>query len=218
MPGEDRVCGGCHESRKSPVLPSQQALTIASGKGDPASPGHLMNFNKPVSERTEYPWYKADAGFEGNEIQAILDAKCVSCHNAGTTEYYTITMNNALTGATTQYQIPRLDLGTTPITVMYDNKVDTYPASYVSLFYPAAMEMDMGDMQIVGTVPPKWAVPSDARGSMLIEKINMTSALDANKTAWKLGEAFSDPNVKGGTRTLHPRTRAGRSPATSAPS
>lgn len=209
MPGEDRVCGGCHESRKSPVLPSQQALTTAAGKGDPSAAGHPMNFNKPVNQRVEYPWYKADAGFEGNEIQKLLDAKCVSCHNAGTTEYYTVTMTNELTGETTPYQIPRLDLGTTPITVMYDNKVGTYPASYVSLFYPAAMEMGMDDMQITGTVPPKWAIPSDARNSALIEKLNMTSASDPNKTAWKLGEAFSDAGIKGGTRKLHPEDVGG---------
>jgi len=209
MPGEDRVCGGCHESRKSPVLPSQQALTQAAGKGDPSKAGHPMNFNKPVSERTEYPWYKADSGFAQNEVQALLDAKCVSCHNAGTTEYYTVTMTNQLTGTTTPYQIPRLDLGTTPITVMYDNKVGTYPASYVSLFYPAAMQMNMQDMQVTGTVPPKWAVPSDARNSALIEKLNMTAASDANKTAWKLGEAFSDPGIKGGTRKLHPEDVGG---------
>lgn len=155
------------------------------------------------------PWYKADAGFEGNEIQKILDAKCVSCHNAGTTEYYTVTMTNELTGESTPYQIPRLDLGTTPITVMYDNMVGTYPASYVSLFYPAAMEMGMDDMQVAGTVPPKWALPSDARNSALIEKLNMTSASDPNKTAWKLGEAFSDPGIKGGTRKLHPEDVGG---------
>lgn len=209
MPGEDRVCGGCHESRKSPVLPSQQAQTLAAGKGNPAEPNHAMNFNKAWNQRTEYPWYKADAPFAANEIQKVLDAKCVSCHNASTTEYYTVTMNNALTGETTQYQIPRLDLGTTPITVMYDNKVGTYPASYVSLFYPAAMEMGMEDMTITGTVPPKWAIPSDARNSALIEKLNIASSSDANKTAWKLGEAFSDPGIKGGTRKLHPEDVGG---------
>ncbi len=208
MPGEDRVCGGCHESRKAPVKPGAQALTTAAGKGDPSKADHPMNFNKAIAKRQEYPWYKADAGFEGNEIQKILDAKCATCHNAGTTEYYTVTMSNTLTGETTPYQIPRLDLSTTPITVMYDNKVATYPASYVSLFYPAGMEVGTKlDMQVTGTVPPAWAVPSDARNSVMIEKINMVSAKDPNKTAWKLGEPFSDPGVKGGTRTLHPEDK-----------
>jgi hypothetical protein len=197
MPGEDRVCGGCHESRKSPVLPGGQALTIASSKGP-------QDFNLPIDQRQEYPWYGADAGFENNEIQKILDAKCVQCHNASTTEYYTVTMTNELTGETTDYQIPRLDLSSTPITVTYDNKTAAYPVSYVSLFYPAAMKMNTDTMTIVGNVPPEWAVPSDARNSALIEKLNMTSSVDSNKTAWKLGEAFSNPDIKGGTRSLHP--------------
>jgi len=197
MPGEDRVCGGCHESRKSPVLPGGQALTIASSKGP-------QDFNLPIDKRQEYPWYGADTGFENNEIQKILDAKCVQCHNASTTEYYTVTMTNELTGETTDYQIPRLDLSSTPITVTYDNKTAAYPVSYVSLFYPSAMKMNTDTVTVVGTVPPEWAVPSDARNSALIEKINMTSSVDGNKTAWKLGEAFSNPDIKGGTRTLHP--------------
>jgi len=200
MPGEDRVCGGCHESRKDPVLPGGQALTTASSKG-------AQNFNLPIDQRQEYPWAGADSGFEGNEIQALLSAKCESCHNAGTTEYYSVTMTNALTGETTQYQLPRLDLSATPITVTYDNKTASYPASYVSLFYPSAMKMNTQDIQIEGTLPPAWALPSDARNSVLIEKINMPSSVDANKTAWKLGEPFSDPTVKGGTRTLHPEDK-----------
>lgn len=197
MPGEDRVCGGCHESRKDPVLPGGQALTIAASKGP-------QNFNAAINTRQEYPWYNADTGFENNEIQAILTAKCASCHTGG--ETYSITMTNTITGVTEQYAIPRLDLSTNPITVTYDNETATYPASYVSLFYPAALEIEE-DAQVVGTVPPKWAIPSDARGSAVIEKINARSRFDANKTAWVLGQAFSDPNIKGGTRTLHPEDK-----------
>ena len=35
----------------------------------------------------------------------------------------------------------------------------------------------------------------------------MVSGTDPNETAWKLGEAFSDPGIKGGTRTLHPEDK-----------
>jgi len=52
-------------------------------------------------------------------------------------------------------------------------------------------------------VPPKWAIPSDARNSLLIEKLNVTSVSDGAKYAWPLDEAFTDPNVAGGTRTDH---------------
>jgi hypothetical protein len=204
MPGEDRVCGGCHESRSEPVLPGAQQLTTAAGKGDVTQPGHPMNFNKPINQRLEYPWYGADAGFEANEIQALLNKKCASCHTGG--ETYTVTTTNALTGETTQYQLPRFDLSANKITVTYDNKTAAYPASYVSIFYPAALAM-VRNATITGQVPPKWGIPSDARNSAMIEKINMTSSVDSNKTAWKLGEPFSDPGIKGGVRTLHPEDK-----------
>jgi hypothetical protein len=77
--------------------------------------------------------------------------------------------------------------------------------SYVSIFYPAALSMEMGQgATVTGTVPPKWGIPSDARHSAMIEKMNITSAFDANKTAWAIGQPFSDPNIHGTTRTLHP--------------
>src|SRR6187402_2177097 len=49
----------------------------------------------------------------------------------------------------------------------------------------------------------RWA-PSYARNSALIEKLNITALHDDNRTAWTLGEAFSDATIKGGTRSIHP--------------
>lgn len=198
MPGESRVCGGCHEERTGPNVPTAQQL--------PSSIDMPENFMLPIAERTEYPWAKAPDS--PTEIQQILDDKCVSCHNettngSGPQDTYTVTMTQGDT--MTSYEIPRLDLSSRPITVTYDRKTDTYAASYVSIFYPAAMEMEMGmGAEVEGTVPPKWGVPSDARNSALIEKINMTSAYDSERTAWPLGEPFSNGDIAGGTRTLHP--------------
>jgi len=203
MPGESRVCGGCHEDRNQANLPSvgAGALTIAAGRGP-------ENFMKPVDSRTEYPWAKANDASNPNEIQALLDAKCVSCHNGTTNgdkpqDFYTLTMTNAVLGTMAEYRVPRMDLTDTPVTVYYDRRVASWPSSYVSLFYPAAMSMEMGKATVTGTVPPKWAVPSDARNSVLIEKLNVTSIKDSATYAWPLGEAFSDPDVAGGTRTDH---------------
>jgi len=203
MPGESRVCGGCHEDRNQANLPSvgAGALTIAAGRGP-------ENFMKPVDSRTEYPWAKANDASNPNEIQALLNAKCVSCHNGTTNgdkpqDFYTLTMTNAVLGTMAEYRVPRMDLTDTPVTVYYDRRVASWPSSYVSLFYPAAMSMEMGKATVTGTVPPKWAVPSDARNSVLIEKLNVTSIKDSATYAWPLGEAFSDPDVAGGTRTDH---------------
>ena len=201
MPGEGRVCGGCHEDRTGKNVVGEQALTVAAGFG-------AEKFMLPVQERTEYPWAYADDRANPNEIQKLLDAKCVSCHNETTNgnspqEFYTITMTDEMTMEQTQYQIPRLDLSSRGITVTYDRETRTYPASYVSLFYPAAMGMMMEDAEITGTVPPQWAVPSDARNSALIEKLNVTSSREPSIYAWAIGEAFSDPNIAGGTRSDH---------------
>jgi hypothetical protein len=47
------------------------------------------------------------------------------------------------------------------------------------------------------------AVPSDARHSVLIEKLNITAAGDTARYAWPLGQPFSVAGVQGGNRTDH---------------
>jgi hypothetical protein len=201
MPGEDRVCGGCHESRTAPSLPGGQQLTVAAGLPP-------ENFMIPVASRTEYPWDGANDSGNTNEIQKILDARCASCHNETTNgavaqTFYTVTMPGEDGAAPTVTQIPRLDLSSRMITVTYDNETKPWPASYVSLFYPAALEMEMDDAEITGVVPPKWALPSDARNSVAIEKLNVAASNNPNEYAWALGQPFSDASVQGGTRTDH---------------
>jgi hypothetical protein len=207
MPGESRVCGGCHEDRTSEVRPADQQLTVAAGK-DP------QRFNLAITDRTEFPWAYSNPNQGANEIQALLNQRCVSCHN-GTTNgdqpqtFYTISMADP-TGVNppTVYQIPRLDLSDTAVTVKYDRQVKTYPASYVSLFYPAALSMEMGraGAMVTGTIPPRWAIPSDARHSKLIEKLEINSASDPADYAWALGTPIApDDPVDGGA----PREVAG---------
>jgi hypothetical protein len=204
MPNESRICGGCHESRTETIDPAKQQLTDAAGKGPEA-------MNLPIADRIEYPWaYTPAAAQNPNEIQAVLNAKCVQCHNEttngnGPQETYTVSMSDAATGTATDYIVPRMDLSAREITVNYDREERAWPASYVSLFYPAALDMGevMGATVTAGTVPPLWAVPSDARNSLLIEKLNITAVGDAADYAWPLGAAFSDPNVAGQSRTDH---------------
>jgi hypothetical protein len=200
MPGESRICGGCHEDRTSNVQPADQQLTVAAGK----DPEH---YNLAVSDRTEYPWANANPGHEVNEIQALLNQRCVQCHNGTTNgdkaqEFYTVTMTDPVSGQpTATYQIPRLDLSDTPITVKYDKQTKTFASSYVSLFYPAALDMEMGrdGAMVQGTVPPRWAIPSDARHSKVIEKLDVTSVSDPTDYAWKLGTPIPPDDSNQGT-------------------
>jgi hypothetical protein len=184
MPGEDRRCVGCHEQRTGIGVPAfGQSPTAAEQQGPRA-------FVEAIANRTEYPW--------DLKVQPILDAKCVSCHNATTTTYYSLTRTDPLSGAQTTYKIPTLDLSNTPITVVYDKKVATWPASYVSIFYPATLDMGTDattpNITITGTVPPKWGIPGSARASKLTAKLNLRGA--DGSTAWPVS-----------TNPLHPEDK-----------
>ena len=206
MPGESRICGGCHEERTAANTLADQQLTVAINQ--------VEDFMAPVAQRLEFPWTGTD-GYGGeaaaaNEMQALLTEKCAGCHNSTTNgnvpqEYYELSMaaDVGSDAPATTYRIPRLDLSATPVTVEYDMEVATWPAAYVSIFFPAALEMEMGS-EVIGKVPPMWGIPSDARGSAIVEKLNIASSLDANRYAYAMGEPFSNPDIAGGVRTSHP--------------
>ena len=176
VPGEDRRCVGCHESRTGQGVPRfGQNPTVAEQR-------QALNYLQPVMERFELPWDKNDTAGKPF-VQSVLTQKCASCHNetnnGGT---YTVTMTDPGSGQTGTYEIPYLDLSERPITVYYDMDVKSWNASYVSIFYPSALEMEMGRATVTGTVPPMWGVPGSARASKLVEKINVRAA--DGSTAW----------------------------------
>jgi hypothetical protein len=182
MPGEDRRCVGCHESRTG-AAPARTGPTLAEqAQPQDFSYGDKTKFPTPtaaIAARAEYPWastmqYPATGP---NVIQTVLDAKCGNCHDGGATDpfagkQYMVTSTDPASGKTSMYAIPYLNLSSKEITVVYDRKQATYPMSYVSLFYPAAMTMGMGT-KVTGDMPKMWAVPNSARTSALIEKINV---------------------------------------------
>jgi hypothetical protein len=135
---------------------------------------------------------KGEYGWD-TRVQPILTAKCASCHNASTTTYYQVEMTDPGTGTTTPYRIPYLDLSDTAVTVVYDMQVKAWPASYVSIFFPAAMQMEMGNTRVTGTVPPLWGIPGNARQSKMIEKMNLRAA--DGSTAWATGLHPEDKGV-----------------------
>ena len=200
MPGEDRRCIGCHEQRTNAGVPSMGANpTVAEQRGPQA-------FMQPIPERTELPWallpsYQL-AEKPKNLIQDILDQKCVQCHDGGANDpfagrTYTLTTAQANNGVAKAYPIPYLDLSTKEISVIYDRKPATYPASYVSLFFPAGMEMGMGNTTTTGDVPPMWAIPNNARESALIKKLNVKAA----DGTFAYGNPTMHPEDKGVTLT-----------------
>jgi hypothetical protein len=185
MPGENRTCGGCHESRTGDNTQRLANTTAAQQAG--AEPFYQV----PLAQRVQNGEYGWDT-----RIQPLLTAKCAGCHNASTTTYYQLTRTDPVTGATTTYNIPYLDLSDAPVTVFYDRQVKTYPASYVSIFYPSAMMMDM-NTKVTGKVPPMWGVPGSARQSALIAKINEVAP--DGTMAWSTPK---HPEDQGGTNSL----------------
>jgi Hydrazine synthase alpha subunit middle domain len=187
MPGEDRRCVGCHESRTGQGVPVfGQNPTVAEQHG-------AQTFTEAIADRSEFPWDK--------KVQPILDAKCVQCHNATTTDYYYMTRTDPVTGQQTTYTIPTLDLSSTPVSVYYDRNVATWPASYVSIFYPASLEMgdSTGKITVTGTVPPKWGIPGSARASALTQKLNLNGT--DGSTAWPVSSNPMHPEDQGVTLT-----------------
>jgi hypothetical protein len=185
MPDEDRRCVGCHERRTGQGVPALgQNPTVAEQHG-------AETFTEAIADRTEYPWDK--------KVQPILDAKCVPCHgpSSPTNQPYYITRTDPVTGQQTTYTIPSLDLSSTPVTVYYDESVASWPASYVSIFYPASIEM--GTVSVTGTLPPLWGIPGDARHSALTQKLNLNGA--DGTTAWPLSTNPLHPEDQGVTLT-----------------
>jgi len=179
MPGEDRRCVGCHESRTSVgTNRAGQVPTVAEQK-------QAEKFLAPIADRVEYPWAVDTAQYPNanpkNLVQKMLTEKCASCHGGGANDpfagrTYRVTRTDPGSGAQTSYTIPYLDLSDRPVTVVYDRRVATYPASYVSLFYPAASEMGGRGTMVVGEKPPLWAIPNNARESAMIKKLNVKAA------------------------------------------
>jgi hypothetical protein len=208
MPGEDRRCPGCHESRTGQGVPN---LGTNQTRAEQQGP---QEFTEAIPDRTEFPWDK--------KVQPLLDASCVTCHNASTTSYYYMTRTDPVTGVETTYKIPTLDLTSTPVTVYYDRKVATYPASYVSIFYPATLGM-MGDgdttgkVVVTGAAPcseggltnltpagctPWWGIPGSARASALTQKLNLHGIANGTadgSTAWPLSTNPLHPEDQGVT-------------------
>lgn len=166
MPGEANVCGGCHESR---AMEQSSAPTIAQQVG-------ATDMVNAIADRVELPWYNATSG---SQVQDVFDAKCVSCHSGGDNDpfagqTYSVEVTTE-DGEMLAYEIPFLDLSSRPLQAYYEMEVVAYPASYVTLLYPSAM---MGEVRVEGA-PDEWVRPGDARGSRLIEKINI-NAVDYN--------------------------------------
>jgi hypothetical protein len=193
MPGENRTCGGCHESRSAAAPATQGATDAQQLRLQDKDYSQLK-----ISERTELPWYGATSG---PNVQDVFDAKCVSCHGGGAGDpfagrMYTVTVPAEEEGGQDEiYEVPYLLLSNASLETYYEEEAVSYPASYVTLLYPSAM---MGEVEVMGEVPdPPWVVPGSARESRLIQKINATPTDERadQEWAWKTAPHPEDVGV-----------------------
>jgi len=162
--GEQRTCGGCHESRSvtSQITPGQ---TIA-GSLPP------VNLDVPRAQRisTNYTYGNVRGVPWDLAIQPIFDAKCVSCHNGDASKSYnpsyTVTDMTSGTSQTFVFDLRGTNL---PVTVG-ERMSSNFTASYLSLM---GLGEILGDdvVSITGT-PPNYVVAASAETSPLIQQLN----------------------------------------------
>ena len=177
--GESRVCGGCHEDRAltTTVNPGQlQAFSIGpidaqstKAREDRTSP---TNFSR--DEVRGVAWDKA--------LQPMFNAKCVECHSSTSPaiaglEGYTITdpatgdsitINFDLSDTMLSLQSGSIDLG-------------EWPASYITMAGPDMEAIEEGNLVISGNFKV-YMNPQDARGSLVIKKMNPVVQFPAQGT------------------------------------
>lgn len=185
-PGESRVCGGCHEARDSSTV-IDPGLTDAAAIGPTPMLGLVPRAQRlaPVADLTNPNVISTAAGEKaaGHEkligmawdsaIQSVLDAKCVTCHDASNTAGVApYTIMDPTTGESVTWTF-NLSSEKIPLVIGGEDLAGEWPASYFSIAGPD-MEA-FAEANLVATGNYKiYAKPQNARESPLIEKINPT--------------------------------------------
>jgi hypothetical protein len=162
-PGEQRICGGCHEDRsKNTVIPPgtteasvRAAVNLDVPRGDRISQDFSPDKVRGV------PWDKA--------LQPIFNTKCISCHE-GTpgpaNRSFTVVDKTLNTMQTFTFDLTEKKI---MLTVGERRSYD-FPASYISLV-GLGMELGENTVEIMGDYKP-FIAPGAAKDSDVIKKLN----------------------------------------------
>jgi hypothetical protein len=161
--GEQRACGGCHESRSatSSIAPGLTQAALASAANLDVPRAQRVSTTYTYDSVRGVPWDKA--------IQPILNAKCISCHDAQNTAGvppYTVTDTTTGTSQTFTFDLTGDRL---PITVG-ERMTGDFTKSYISIMGLGEILGD-DDVMIDGPVPHLVA-PGSAKDSELIKRLN----------------------------------------------
>jgi hypothetical protein len=173
-PGESRFCGGCHEDRAATTV-IQPGITQAVAIGPTDLMSAVGRFDRRSNTFTRdamvgIPWDDVVGTPGDGAIQAIFDAKCVSCHNgvAGPANP-SYTLMDPETGMS---QTIVFDLRGNEVSYGFGEAIMTgYSASHLSLMGPMMEDLEDAGLVIVGEIPI-YVTPASARDSILLQKLN----------------------------------------------
>ena len=165
-PGESKVCGGCHEDRTLTTIidPGQAEAFIEDPTDLMSQVGRFERLSHDYnSNLVGIPWNLA--------LQPVFDAKCVDgCHN-GTPgpANKSLTITDPETGQT---QTMVFDLRGHEVDYgVGEAMLSGYSASHLSLLGPDPEDIEEAGLEVSGDMPI-YVEAEDARGSILIQKLN----------------------------------------------
>jgi hypothetical protein len=195
-PGEQRFCGGCHESRSANTV-IQPGVTEAVLHG-------AVNLVAPRAQRVSTTAYNLTGGNLASgatlrgvpwdkAIQPILDAQCVSCHgpdNKAGVGSYTVTDMTTMTDQTFNFDLSGSKLNVT----VGERMTGDYTTSYISLMGlgeilgdDAVMITSNGTSVMGKPFPVSYIAPAAAARSNLMKMLNPPQrfpAVDMNTRAF----------------------------------
>jgi Hydrazine synthase alpha subunit middle domain len=170
-PGEARMCGGCHEDRTKTTTVSPGLLdTFAAGASK------LMGTTPRASRLNTAPLAATDIVGVGwnTQLQALFDAKCITCHgddNTARIAPYTITDTTGVNPPITwTFNLTGAAL---PATLGVAAGGGAYSKSYFSMAGPDMEAIEKNHLMISGNFKV-YMNPEDAHGSIAIQMLNPT--------------------------------------------
>ena len=182
--GESRVCGGCHEDRvkttvvnpglleASVIGPTDGLSTVARANRLTAA-ADITNANLITTQNGKTVGDQKLVGMAWDKaIQPVFDAKCISCHDgtpSAANPTYTITAQD---GTSVQWTFDLRGVKK-PLVIDGEDLAGEWSASYFSVAGPDMEAIEEGNLMVSAEFKV-YMKPQDARGSIMIQKVNPT--------------------------------------------
>ncbi len=162
--GEQRTCGGCHESRTgaSDINPGQTQAILRGPANLDVARALRVSTNFTYGNVRGVPWDKA--------LQPIFDAKCVSCHDGDASKpgnpSFSVTDTTSGLSQTFVFDLR----GQKVNVVVGEMMTGDFSASYLSIM---GLGEIIGENVVTFTGEPfEFGLPANAAGSKIIQKLN----------------------------------------------